>query len=98
MQAIGMSNRQMKRMLQTEGLVYAGGILLLGIGIGSVLGYLVYIYAESNALLQIRVYQYPLVQVLLMAVLVIAVQLILTHATTTIVNKETVIKRIQASE
>ncbi|MBO0453147.1 ABC transporter permease [Candidatus Enterococcus murrayae] len=98
MQAIGMSNRQMKRMLQTEGLVYAGGILLLGVGIGSVLGYLVYLYAESHALMQIKIYQYPLLQVLLMIVLVIVVQLILTYATTTIVNKETVIKRIQASE
>lgn len=98
MQALGMSNRQMKRMLQTEGLVYAGGILLMGVGIGSILGYLVYVYAESNALMQIKVYQYPLIQVLLMILLVVIVQLILTYATTTIVNKETVIKRIQASE
>lgn len=98
MQAIGMSNRQMKRMLQTEGLVYAGGILLLGVGIGSILGYLVYLYAESHALMQIKIYQYPLLQVALMVVLVVVVQLILTYATTTIVNKETVIKRIQASE
>lgn len=98
MQAIGMSNQQMKKMLQTEGFVYAGGIILLAGGLGSILGYLVYLYAESHSLMQIKVYQYPLIQVLLMIFLVVIVQLILTYATTTIVNKETVIKRIQASE
>ncbi|MGL9729049.1 ABC transporter permease [Enterococcus sp. DIV0756] len=98
MQAIGMSDHQMKKMLRTEGLIYALGIILLAGGLGSILGYLVYLYAESNALLQIKLYQYPLIQVLLMIFLVVVVQLILTYATTTIVNKETVIKRIQASE
>ncbi|MDY4026935.1 MAG: FtsX-like permease family protein [Enterococcus avium] len=98
MQAIGMSNQQMKKMLRTEGFVYAGGIILLVGGLGSILGYLVYLYAESHSLMQIKVYQYPLIQVLLMILLVVIVQLILTYATTTIVNKETVIKRIQASE
>lgn len=98
MQAIGMSNQQMKKMLRTEGFVYAGGIILLAGGLGSILGYLVYLYAESHSLMQIKVYQYPLIQVLLMIFLVVIVQLILTYATTTIVNKETVIKRIQASE
>ncbi|MFR3684440.1 MAG: hypothetical protein ACLTXM_05300, partial [Enterococcus sp.] len=67
-------------------------------GLGSILGYFVYLYAVNNSLLQIKVYQYPLIQVLLMIFLVVIVQLILTYATTTIVNKETVIKRIQASE
>lgn len=98
MQAIGMSDRQMKRMLQMEGFVYAGGILLSGVGIGSILGYLVFLYAKDNGLMQIKVYQYPLIQVLLMVLLVVIVQLILTYATTTLVNKEAVIKRIQASE
>lgn len=98
MQAIGMSNQQMKKMLRTEGFVYAGGIILLAGGLGSILGYLVYLYAESHSLMQIKVYQYPLIHVLLMIFLVVIVQLILTYATTTIVNKETVIKRIQASE
>ncbi|MGL9748364.1 ABC transporter permease [Enterococcus sp. DIV0170] len=98
MQAIGMSDRQMKRMLQMEGFVYAGGILLSGVGIGSIIGYLVFLYAKDNGLMQIKVYQYPLIQVLLMVLLVVIVQLILTYATTTLVNKEAVIKRIQASE
>ena len=93
MQAIGMSNQQMKKMLRTEGFVYAGGIILLAGGLGSILGYLVYLYAESHSLMQIKVYQYPLIQVLLMIFLVVIVQLILTYATTTIVNKETVISK-----
>ena len=73
MQAIGMSNQQMKKMLRTEGFVYAGGIILLAGGLGSILGYLVYLYAESHSLMQIKVYQYPLIQVLLMILLVVIV-------------------------
>jgi len=98
MQAIGMSDGQMKRMLQREGLFYAGGILTMAVGLGSVLGYMVYLYSVKNGLMQIKVYSYPLTQVLIMALLVILVQLILTYVTTSIVNKEPVINRIQASE
>lgn len=98
MQAIGMSNKQMKKMLQLESLFYAGGIILMSAGIGSILGYLVYRYAEANALMQIQNYYYPFVQVGLLILVTVVVQLLLTVATTTIVNKEPVIKRIQASE
>lgn len=98
MQAIGMSNKQMKKMLQLESLFYAGGIILMSAGLGSVLGYLVYRYAEANALMQIQNYYYPFVQVGLLILVTIVVQLLLTVATTTLVNKEPVIQRIQASE
>lgn len=98
MEAIGMSNRQMKKMLQLEGLFYAGGITLLSVGVGSLLGYACYRYAVTHALMQIKSYHYPVIQVLLLVGLTLLIQLLLTVATTTVVNKEPVIKRIQASE
>ena len=98
MQAIGMSNKQMKKMLQLESLFYAGGIILMSAGIGSILGYLVYRYAAARSLMQIQNYYYPFLQVGLLVAVTIIVQLLLTVATTTIVNKEPIIKRIQASE
>ncbi|WP_207704308.1 ABC transporter permease [Candidatus Enterococcus ferrettii] len=98
MQAIGMSNKQMRKMLQLESLFYAGGIIVMSVGIGSIVGYLIYRYAAANALMQIQNYYYPFIQVGLLILVIIVVQLLLTLATTTIVNKEPVIKRIQASE
>ncbi|EOH97981.1 ABC transporter permease [Enterococcus pallens] len=98
MQAIGMSNKQMRKMLQLESLFYAGGIILLSVGIGSIAGYLIYRYAAANALMQIQNYYYPFVQVGLLILVTVVVQLLLTIATTTIVNKESVIQRIQAAE
>ncbi|MGM0213515.1 ABC transporter permease [Enterococcus sp. AZ109] len=98
MQAIGMSNSQMKKMLRLEGMFYAGGIVLLAAGLGSIIGYLVFLYVEAEGIMQIRTYSYPFLQVILLIVVVVFVQLILTAATIHLVNKETVITRIQASE
>lgn len=98
MQALGMSTRQMKKILQMESLFYAGGIILLSVGVGSVLGYACYLYAEKSHLLQIKTYHYPVVQVILLILITISVELILTMVTTALVNKETVINRIAASE
>ncbi|MBV7389498.1 ABC transporter permease [Enterococcus alishanensis] len=98
MQAIGMSNRQMRRMLQGEGLFYAVGIIALSVFFGSILGYGAYIYAVTNRVLQIKTYAYPTIQVVLLILIVIIVQLILTFATTKMVTKETIISRIHYSE
>lgn len=98
MQAIGMSNKQMKRMLQSEGLFYAFGIIGTSVVLGSLLGYLVYSHAAANRLMQIRTYHYPILQVVLLVVIVLAVQLVLTAVTTSLVNKKPVIERIRGAE
>lgn len=98
MQAIGMSNRQMRKMLREEGLFYAGGIILLSVGFGSLFGYFAYLYAAANGMFDIKVYSYPIVQVILLILVVLIVQLTLTFTTTNLINKESVISRIQNSE
>lgn len=98
MQAIGMSNRQMNHMLQSEGLVYVLGILLLSIGLGSFAGYMVYSYASDNGLLQIRTFHYPVVQVLLLLAVTVIIQLTLTIVTTRMIHRTSIIERIHVSE
>lgn len=98
MQAIGMSNKQMKRMLQSEGLFYAFGITGTSVVLGSLLGYLVYSFAAANRLMQIREYYYPVIQVILLVVIVVVIQLVLTAVTTSLVNREPVIERIRGAE
>ena len=39
MQAIGMSDRQLMKMLQLEGIFYTVGTLIISIGLGSLAGY-----------------------------------------------------------
>ena len=47
-QAIGMSEKQLVRMLQLEGLFYTAGTLLVALGIGSLAGYGIFLYAKAE--------------------------------------------------
>ena len=42
------SEKQLVRMLQLEGIFYTAGTLLLSLGFGNLLGYLVFLYAKKN--------------------------------------------------
>ena len=47
-QAIGMSEKQLIRMLQLEGIIYTLGTLAVSVGIGSLVGYGAFLYAKPN--------------------------------------------------
>ena len=47
-QAIGMSEKQLVRMMQLEGLFYTAGTLLVSLGLGSLAGYGVFLYAKQD--------------------------------------------------
>lgn len=49
MQAIGMSDRQLMKMLQLEGIFYTVGTLIISIGVGSLAGYPLFLYAMISA-------------------------------------------------
>lgn len=98
MQAIGMSGRQMRRMLITESFSHILGILGIATGLGSAGGYALYLHAAKTGMMNIRDFYYPWKQVLLLILLVTAVQLVLTMVTAKLVNKESVIERLQTSE
>lgn len=98
MQAIGMSGRQMRRMLITESFSHILGILGIATGLGSAGGYALYLHAAKTGMMNIRDFYYPWKQVLLLVLLVTAVQLVLTMVTAKLVNKESVIERLQTSE
>ena len=58
-QAIGMSEKQLVRMMQLEGLFYTAGTLLVALGLGSLAGYGVFLYAKAENMMNITVYHYP---------------------------------------
>ncbi|MBR1599749.1 MAG: ABC transporter permease [Lachnospiraceae bacterium] len=98
LQAIGMTDRQLQIMLIEEGLFYTLGTLLITIGAGSVLGYLLYALAKKEYILGIRDYSYPVRMVCIIAAVLTFIQVFLAIALSKSVKKESLIDRIRFGE
>lgn len=98
MQAMGMSNRQLVKMLRMEGLFYTAGTLVLSVGLGSILGYPVFLTAKDLGWFNISTYRYPFKAVIVIAVILFIVQMFLAGVLGGSVKKESLIERIRYSE
>lgn len=98
LQAIGMSGRQTVYMLQLEGLFYTAGTLVLSLGLGSILGYVIFLWAKTEGIMGIRVYHYPAVPVVCLAGIVLAVQILITYFVNMNFKKLSLIERIRFAE
>ncbi|MBO5070604.1 MAG: ABC transporter permease [Roseburia sp.] len=98
MQAIGMSEHQLIRLLELEGLIYTAGALLLSLGVGSALGYPVFLWAKKNGIFSISQYHYPVTAAVLISVVLLLIQLVLAFALGRSVRKESLIDRVRFSE
>lgn len=98
LQAIGMSGRQTVYMLQLEGLFYTAGTLVLSLGLGSILGYAIFLWAKTEGIMGIRVYHYPAVPVVCLAGIVLAVQILITYFVNMNFKKLSLIERIRFAE
>lgn len=98
MQAIGMSEKQLIHLLQLEGLFYTAGTILVALGFGSLAGYGVFFYAKTENMMNIRAYHYPWMQALILVVVVTAIQLLLTYATSRSFRKHSLIERVRYAE
>lgn len=98
LQAIGMSGRQTVYMLQLEGLFYTAGTLAVSLGLGSILGYAVFLWAKEGGIMGIRVYHYPAVPAVCLAGIVLAVQILITYFVNINFKKLSLIERIRFAE
>lgn len=98
MQAIGMSDRQLLKMLQLEGLFYTAGTLLISVGMGSLAGYPVFRYAKANGMFSITTYHYPITAAVTISAVLFMIQLLLALAIAKSVKKDSLIERIRFSE
>lgn len=98
MQAIGMSDSQLMKMLQLEGLFYTLGTLAISIGLGSLAGYPLFLYAKRHGMFEITKYHYPLTTAVIVSVTLLLVQLALAVAISKSVKKAPLIERIRFSE
>lgn len=98
MQAIGLSEKQLMKMLQIEGLFYTAGALILSIGLGSALGYVAFFAAKKEHMMNIQYYHYPVGAAAAMIVIVLVVEMILILVISRSLRKQSLIDRIRFSE
>lgn len=97
LQAIGLSDKQLVKMLQIEGLFYTVGTLLITLTLGNILGYIaVIIFRNTGA--SYAIYDYPLTQTIIMIVAITLVQILITYMITNNFKKDSLVDRIRYSE
>ncbi|MEF2952967.1 MAG: FtsX-like permease family protein [Blautia sp.] len=98
MQAIGLSEKQLIRMLHLESLFYTAGAVLCSVGIGSVAGYLIFLYAKERKMFNITYYHYPVTAVIGIILAMALLQLLLVTVIGKSMKKESLMDRIRFSE
>lgn len=98
LQAIGLSDRQMVKMLQMEGLYYTAGTVILSLGVGNLAGYAAFLYWKSEGMSGIKTYQYPLGPTIILILVILAVQLLLTLLLTKDMKKQSLVDRIRFAD
>lgn len=98
MQAIGMSDRQLMKMLQLEGIFYTVGTLIISIGVGSLAGYPLFLYAKRTGMFNISTYHYPVTAAIIIILTLFVIQMLLAIFIAKSVRKDSLIERIRFSE
>ena len=98
MQAIGMSDRQLMKMLQLEGIFYTVGTLIISIGVGSLAGYPLFLYAKRTGMFDISTYHYPVTADIIIILTLFVIQMLLAIFIAKSVRKDSLIERIRFSE
>lgn len=97
LQAIGLTDKQLIKMLNIEAMFYTGTMLLSSLTLGSGLGYIaVYAFKKNGA--SYASYRFPLVPILTMIICIVIAQLALTYIISKNFNKESLIDRVRYSE
>lgn len=98
LQAIGMTKKQLNRMLQMEGLVFTIGTLLVSLSLGNVLGYLAWLKCKAGHIIGISTYSVPVAELLVMAGILLVLQAVLSGYMSSYLQKEALIERIRHQE
>lgn len=98
LQAIGLTNRQLIRMFQAEGLIFTIGTLVIALTLGNGLGYMLFLYAKDTGFMSVVKYHFPIKEVVLLTILLVSMQLFLSYYMTKSIQKDTLIERIRYQE
>ncbi|WP_042274853.1 ABC transporter permease [[Clostridium] dakarense] len=97
LQAIGMSDKQLLKMLKLEGVFYTISTLVFSLIFGSAIGYLGY-KVMYNTGAEYMIYKFPIVPGLIVVVVMVLVQFVIGYIINKIFNKESLIDRVRYSE
>ena len=98
LQAIGLSDRQLTKMLAGEGMVFTAGTLISSVTIGNIFGYLTFLWAKENHFMSLSQYHYPLAETITLTLALVLGQLFLTNFIGKRVRKQSLIDRIRSGE
>lgn len=98
LQALGLSDRQLVRMLSGEGLVFTAGTLLISLTLGNAAGYLLFLWAKEEHLMSISRYHYPLWETVGLTLVLLIGQTAITLFINKKMKKESLIDRIRNEE
>ncbi|HFL3267459.1 TPA: ABC transporter permease [Clostridioides difficile] len=97
LQAIGLTNKQLVKMLNSEAMYYTSGMMIGSILFGGILGYIAVIFLKKTGL-SYATYSLTIVPILLMIVCILIAQFITTYLIGRSFNKESLIDRVRYSE
>lgn len=98
LQAIGLSDRQLTKMLAGEGMVFTAGTLIASMTLGNIFGYLVFLWGKNAGFMSVSVYHYPVWETVALAAMLIIGQLAITFFIGRKMRKESLIDRIRNAE
>lgn len=98
LQALGLSDRQLGKMLSLEGAFFIVGTLLISVIVGNAFGYLIFLYAKKEQFIGISAYHYPVWETVFLAAMLICGQLFITAVINRRLRQESLIDRIRSGE
>lgn len=98
LQAIGLSDKQLVKMLSKEGMVFTMGTLLAALTAGNLLGYLVFLYGRNTGFMEVQIYHYPLIETIGLGLALILGQMAITFFISKRIHKESLVTRMRSGE
>lgn len=98
LQALGMTNRQLNKMLQNEGLIFTAGSIGIALLAGMPLGYALFRYGREHGYFGLDVYHIPYKEIIAMVLIVAIMQIVLSWILSRNVKRESLVERIRHQE
>ncbi len=98
LQAVGMTNRQLNKMLQMEGLLFTAGTVFIALSVGTPVGYLLFRYGKENSWFGLYEYHFPVTEMGLMVAAIAVLQITLSYLLSRNLKKASLVERIRYQE
>ena len=95
LQAVGLSSKQLSKMLLIEGLFYTLGVLLLSISCGTLIGYLLCTVFSAMSIFGKVSYHFPTVEMFSYFILMLAVQMLFSYLAIRQIKKQSLVDQIR---